>query len=123
MSLDAVLNLASSRSKAERWRKLYRKLHNLFIKSELAHTKDVELAIRQLDARITQVEANLNAAVAAVNTSLTSAINVIQAHTHPVTTVGGPTAQAGSAATSPAGDPSRKARARRPFRSPTSGSS
>ena len=102
MSLDIALNLASSKSKSERWIKLYRKIHNLFIREELAHTKDVDLAVKQLDARITQVEANLNAAIAAVNTSLTSAINVIQAHTHSVTTVGGPTAQAGNAAISPA---------------------
>ena len=90
MSLDLVLSMAASRSKSERWRKLYRKIHNLFIKDELTHVKDVTLAVKMLDARITQLEANMNQAVVQLNSSMTAMASMLQQHGHPVTTPVGP---------------------------------
>lgn len=101
MSLEALAQLSVNKSVSSRWMDLYRKIHNLFISTELAHTKDVALAFKQIDARITALEANVNAMATQLNASITSLGAIVTAHTHPVATAGGPTNQAGTAAPSP----------------------
>jgi PAB1-binding protein PBP1 len=66
-------------SVAERWIKLYRKIHNLFLKDEFIHKEDYLLTIKQLNARISAVEANTAAAIAANAAAINAAI---VGHTH-----------------------------------------
>ena len=71
---------------AERWIKLYRKIHNLFLKDEFIHKADYLLTLKQLNARISALEAATGAAINAA----------IVGHTHQA-----PQAPAGTLPTTP----------------------
>lgn len=85
--------VASEITKSERWLKLYRVIHNLFLKDEFIHIQDYKKMIFDMNLRITQVEANASAALSAAVSGLSG---MVTAHTHMVATAGGPTNQAGS---------------------------
>ena len=78
---------------AERWIKLYRKIHNLFLKDEMVHKEDYLLTLKQLNARISTVEANMAASVSSLSASINAAI---AGHTHQA-----PQAPSGTLPTSP----------------------
>ena len=60
-------NIVTSKlSVSERWLKLYRKIHNLFIKNELVHILDYQNTIGQLNARIAALESHYNAELKAI---------------------------------------------------------
>jgi hypothetical protein len=68
--------IISSRSATqERWYKLYRKIHNIFIKDELVHIDDFKTEISNIHKRIDQLNAKLDSNLANVAASHNS-------HTH-----------------------------------------
>lgn len=78
---------------AERWRKLYRTIFNMFLKKDFVHIKDFKLFEQQMNARFATLEANMTAAIAATNANISIAqLN----HTHP-----SPQAPAGVLVTGP----------------------
>ncbi|MDD3412451.1 MAG: hypothetical protein PHY47_00460 [Lachnospiraceae bacterium] len=92
MSLASQV-LASIQTKIERFIKLYRILYRDFLFQDFIHKSDVKLMIEQLNTRITTVETN---AATALSSAIASVNSMVTAHSHMVSTVGGPTAQAGS---------------------------
>ena len=66
----------------ERWLKLYRKIHNLYLKDEFIHKQDYLLTLNQLNARITAVETAMNAGFVALKASTETAI-LTHIHTVP----------------------------------------
>lgn len=91
MSLPSANIIKSQITKSERWFKLYRTIHHLFLKDEFVHITDYTKMVAEMNARIAAVEATSTAELAKVATGLAT-------HVHPVTTAGGPTNQAGIAA-------------------------
>lgn len=69
----------------ERWLKLYRKIHNMFIKDELVHIDDFKTEINNIHKRIDQLNAKLDSNLANIAASHNS-------HTHQWTggNAGGP---------------------------------
>jgi hypothetical protein len=43
----------------ERWLKLYRKIHDLYLKDDFANLRDFETAIKEINARISELEAKM----------------------------------------------------------------
>lgn len=86
---------SSQITKAERWVKLYRTIHHLFLREEFIHKNDYAQMMTEMNARITAIEALMTSELSKVAAALVS-------HTHPVVTNGGPTTQAGIAGPSPA---------------------
>lgn len=64
MGLNANF-LTSTVAPQERWLKLYRKIHNLFLSKEFIHTIDYNLMVTQMNGRITELELKLAAELAA----------------------------------------------------------
>lgn len=60
----------------ERWLKLYRKIHNLFLKQEFIHTADYNQMVSEMNARITQLEAGLQAELTKINVGLATHIHI-----------------------------------------------
>ena len=59
-------NFATSKvAPQERWLKLYRKIHNLFLKDEFIHTVDYNQMVTEMNARITELETKLVTELAA----------------------------------------------------------
>lgn len=85
--------LASDITKSQRWDKLYRIIHHLFLRNEFVHIEDYKKMVLDMNTRIATVEAN---AQAALSSAITAIVAMNAAHTHPVVTAGGPTNQAGS---------------------------
>jgi hypothetical protein len=86
VSLTSPASIITSQiTKDQRWDKLYRIIHHLFLRKEFVHIDDYNLMIQQLNARITAVEAAANASIASL-TAFTNA-NII-AHTHTITAPG-----------------------------------
>ncbi len=71
--------ISSQITKAERWVKLYRTIHHLFLQFEFVHIEDYNLMVQQMNARILAVETNANASIAAAVTAIKTAI---VGHTH-----------------------------------------
>ena len=93
-------NLTVPLSIKQRFDKLYRKLHNLYIAKELTHVEDVKLAISLIHKRIDAIQAQVNANMSMVSGQVASVMQAVGTHSHMVTTAGGPTNQAGTAAPS-----------------------
>lgn len=84
----SLANIVTSQiTKDQRWDKLYRIIHHLFLRKEFVHIKDYNLMIEQLNTRISMVEANANASIAALTLSTNLAII---GHTHTITAPGNP---------------------------------
>ena len=92
--------IAVSFSVKERFFKLYRKLHNLFIAKELTHVGDVKLAVKTLHMRIDALQAMVNSNMSMMSGQMGSVVTMVGSHTHIVATAGGPAAQTGSASPS-----------------------
>jgi hypothetical protein len=80
--MSLLSNVVSSQfTKSERWLKLYRTIHHMFLKEEFIHKVDYELMVTQMNARITAVEAAANASIAttvtAVNAMMASHIHIV----------------------------------------------
>ena len=75
----------------ERYLKLYREIHNLYLKQDFTNLQDFNQAMTELNARFTELEAKIISELTVLQAGLAT-------HTHPVTTAGGPTNQAGIAA-------------------------
>lgn len=71
-SLDNII--PSQVTKAERWTKLYRSIHSLFLKDEFVHIDDYKQMVTEMNARIAMVEANANASITAAVAALQAAI-------------------------------------------------
>lgn len=67
---------SSSQAPAQRWRKLYRKIHDLFLQDEFVHIDDYKLMVRQMNDRISIIETK-------INTELQKIAQGVSAHTHP----------------------------------------
>lgn len=76
MSPDII---SSQITKSERWTKLYRTIHHLFLKDEFVHIEDYNKMVQEMNARILQVETNANASISAAVTAIQTAI---VGHTH-----------------------------------------
>lgn len=82
--MSLLSNIVTSQfTKSERWLKLYRIIHHLFLKEEFIHTADYQVMVTQMNARITTLEAMLNVELAKVATALV-------AHTHAYVNVAAP---------------------------------
>jgi hypothetical protein len=58
--MSLLSNIVTSQfTKSERWLKLYRIIHHLFLKEEFIHTVDYNLMVTQMNARITELEVKL----------------------------------------------------------------
>ena len=77
MSPDII---SSQITKSERWTKLYRTIHHLFLRDEFVHIEDYNQMVNEMNARITTVEANANASIAAAVAQITA---TVVGHTHP----------------------------------------
>lgn len=53
--------LASQVTKSERWTKLYRVIHHLFLKDEIVHVDDYKKMLSELNKRIDQLNKKLDA--------------------------------------------------------------
>lgn len=69
-SLDNII--PSQVTKAERWTKLYRSIHSLFLKDEFIHIKDYNQMVTEMNARITELETKLTAELAKLATGLSA---------------------------------------------------
>ena len=85
--------LPSQITKSQRWDKLYRIIHHLFLKHEFVHIDDYNKMVKEMNARIQMVEANANASIAAAVAALQA---TIIGHFHPA-----PQAPAGIIPTGP----------------------
>lgn len=75
-------NIFSSQfTKAERWLKLYRTIHHLYLKEEFIHRGDYNKMVSEMNARITELEAKISAELTKINLGLTL-------HTHVTNTPG-----------------------------------
>jgi hypothetical protein len=95
MALDpgTALNLVGSKiTVAERWLKLYRKIHFLFLQFDFTNRNDFEFSIQTLNTRITTLETNIQATLAQINAKLSTIETHGKTHTHIAPPLGGPTA-------------------------------
>jgi len=79
MAFDAgtAANIVGSEiTVAERWLKLYRKIHDLFLKDDFTNRNDHEAAVKQINLRIDTLETGINATLSQINLAL----NLIQIH-------------------------------------------
>ena len=86
MALDAgtVSNLATSKiAPVERFLKLYRKLHDLFLQSDFTNRKDHETAVKQINIRIDTLERNINSTLSQITASLSNILIHANTHIHP----------------------------------------
>jgi hypothetical protein len=67
----------------DRWETMYRKLFNKFFYTDFIHTDDHIKMLTDMNARIDFLESNITAELASIQAGVT-------AHTHPVSTSGGP---------------------------------
>lgn len=73
----ASSNMATSASATQmRWLKLYRKIHNMFMKDEFVHIADYQAMLADLNAKIAMLNAKLDANLAATKVQFDT-------HTHP----------------------------------------
>lgn len=80
-------NIVTSKiSPAERWLKLYRKIHNLFLSKEFVHIIDYNQMVTEMNLRITTIEQTYNAALAAQAEQIQALTAHASTHTHPVST-------------------------------------
>lgn len=87
-----LVNVATSKiAPKERYLKMYREIHNLYLRTDFTNLQDFNQAMTELNARFTELETKITTELATLQIGLAT-------HTHPVTTVGGPTNQAGIAA-------------------------
>jgi len=77
--LPSVNIVTNKFSVKERWLKLYRKIHNLFLKDEFVHVVDYKTMLEQLNLRMSLIEANMVAGDAAVTAATTAAIGTLSA--------------------------------------------
>lgn len=77
MSLPSVNILASQFTKAERWLKLYRTIHHLFLKDEFVHITDYNQMVSEMNARITAVEASNKAELSKIQAGLSSHFHMV----------------------------------------------
>lgn len=59
----------------ERWLKLYRKIHNLFMKDEFIHVVDYNQMVTEMNARITLLETALQVELAKIQVGLAAHIH------------------------------------------------
>lgn len=90
MSLPSANIIASQFTKSERWLKLYRTLHHLFLKDEFVHITDYNQMVQEMNARIQAVEAKSTAELAKVSAALLT-------HVHGYASPGGPSMTAPAA--------------------------
>ena len=74
MSLNIV---ASQITKSERWTKLYRVIHHLFLKDEFIHIEDYNKMVNEMNARISALEASLQAELAKIQAGLSTHIHMV----------------------------------------------
>lgn len=67
--------LASQVTKSERWTKLYRIIHHLFLKNEIVHVDDYKTMLGELNKRIDQLNKKLDS-------NLTNMKAQFDSHTH-----------------------------------------
>jgi hypothetical protein len=67
--------VGSKTATQERWFKLYRKIHNIFIKDELVHVDDFKAEIKNLHKRIDQLNQKLD-------TNMTNLAAILNSHIH-----------------------------------------
>jgi hypothetical protein len=60
----------------ERWLKLYRKIHNLFMKDELIHVDDYKKMIEDLNRRISELEQTVQKELTSIQAGLSSHIHI-----------------------------------------------
>jgi len=72
-------NIQSRSSINERWLKMYRKIHNLFLRNDYVHVDDYKLMLSQLNTRISELESKLNANITTTNANINKAV---LGHTH-----------------------------------------
>jgi hypothetical protein len=68
--------LASQITKAERWTKLYRIIHHLFLKNEIVHVEDYKTMLSELNRRIDQLNKKLDANLMNMKVQFDSHIHV-----------------------------------------------
>jgi hypothetical protein len=66
--------ISSQITKSERWTKLYRTIHHLFLKDEFVHIEDYNKMVKEMNARILQVETNANASISAAVTAIQATV-------------------------------------------------
>lgn len=66
--------IASQFTKSERWTKLYRMIHHLFLKDEFVHIEDYNKMVADMNARILTVETNANASIQAAVAQITATV-------------------------------------------------
>lgn len=71
-------------TKSERWLKLYRTIHHLFLKDEFIHIADYNKMVTEMNTRITELEAKLTKELTAIALGLSL-------HVHSSTAPGQPT--------------------------------
>jgi len=69
--------IISSRSATqERWLKLYRKIHNLFMKDEFIHVEDYRKMITDLNKRISELEQTVQKELTSIQAGLSSHFHI-----------------------------------------------
>jgi hypothetical protein len=69
--------LASQVTKSERWTKLYRMIHHLFLKSEFIHIEDYNQMVKEMNTRIATIESKMNTELAKIQAGLASHIHMV----------------------------------------------
>ena len=77
MSLPSANIIKSQVTKSERWLKLYRTIHHLFLKDEFVHVTDYTKMVAEMNARIAAVEAKSTAELAKVAAGLASHFHLV----------------------------------------------
>lgn len=93
MALDArtSANMAGTNvTVAERWLKMYRKIHNLFLRHDFTNRNDFEFTLEQINLRITQLETNVTKAVTEFNARISALDRHALIHTHATAALGPP---------------------------------
>jgi hypothetical protein len=77
MSLPSANIIKSQITKSERWLKLYRTIHHLFLKDEFVHVTDYTKMVAEMNARITAVEAKATTEIAGLAAGLTTHFHMV----------------------------------------------
>lgn len=72
----------SQKSKAERWKKMYRKLHNLFLVEDIVNVRDFQRIMDEFNTQIKAMEKALNQAISTNQASIASLASWAAAHIH-----------------------------------------